>query len=570
MNRNQLLTLRTLFDDPRSLIPLVDVARTLRLSSRMARRIVGSLVGKEIASVSRDGVSLATTPKATALIRISRRLDVSKLLLDSGEPILPHLTEPRSLEELEKVSGLSTASLYRTLNRMMETGAVIKKEERYSIDRSLEDVVLLARILRDEEPGAGAHHEKTEQMVFHQGKDVIKRVARGRSAQGSLTAFSVFGRFGMQLEPEADYYVYPERSVSAEDALVHSLAISRTKVERTHSTVFYALNREKLDLGKVRKLAEEFRASQLWMNLEKYVRGLTVPADLFLPWNEFSDRCSLYGLEAKTLLPPPAYPDLFVALGRALGRPLSVYLLGGENMRIRKMKQATKDVDLVVAKVKDYDRLSDALVQIGYGPLAKSEIGPADMKLMPSGIFIKEGMPRVDVFTRVVANKLRLIDQMVRKSEIVDQGNLRLHLLSNEDVFLLKSVTDREADDVDMTEILRVARDFDWKHLLEVLYEEERVTGRHFCFDTLESLDFVRTTANIRIPIFRNLLNHTTDQAILRVLHNAGWMRVKEISDRIGEIREAEVRNRLGVLVRTERVGKKKVKRGVLFSLRRA
>ncbi|MDG6928671.1 MAG: MarR family transcriptional regulator [Nitrososphaerota archaeon] len=561
MNRNQLQTLLALIDGPRSRV--ADIAHMLGLSPRMARRIVDSLADKGMVSVSRDGVSLAATSKAAALVRISTRLDVSKLLLDSGEPILPYLSEPRSLEELEKASGLSTATLYRTLNRMMETGAVVVKDGRYSIGGDL-DVVLFARMVGDDM--ASANRYRTEQTVFRRGRDAIKKVARGGSAQGSPTAFSVFGRFGMQLRPEADYYVSPGRSISAEDALVHSLAVSHNRLERTHSAVFYALNRGKLDLGKVRKLAEGFGVGRLWVNLEMYVRGLTVPGDLFLPWNEFCDRCSLYGLEAEALLPPPAYPHLFVALGRALGRPLSVYLLGGENMRIKKMKQATKDVDLVVADGRDYDRLSEALARIGYGRLTKSEMGPADTKLMPSGIFVREGMPRVDVFTRMVAGKLRLVDQMVRRSEAIDQGNLRLRLLSNEDVFLLKCVTDREADDVDMMEILRVARDFDWTYLLEVLYEEERVTGRHFCFDTLQSLDFVQTTMSIKIPIFRRLLNHATDRAILRVLRNGGWMGVKEISDGIGEIREVEVRNRLAALVRTRRVKKKKVKNGVSFS----
>ncbi len=567
MNRTQLQALEALSNDPRSLIPVADIARSLGLSSRMARRVVGSLASRGMASISREGVSLAFTPKATALVRMSTRLDVSKLLLDSGERILPHLTEQRSLEELEEASGLSTATLYRTLDRMMETGAVVKENERYSIDRSLDDVAFLARMLRDEEQGPGAHYDKMEQVVFRHGKDFIKRVARGRSANGSLTAFSVFGRFGMQLEPEADYYIFPARSVSVEDALVHSLAISRNKLERTHCAVFYALKKEKLDLGKVRKLADEFGVGQLWMNLERFVRGLTVPADLFLPWNEFSDRCSLYGSEAKTLLPPPAYPDLFAALGRALSRPISVYLIGGENMRIRKMKQATKDVDLVVANEDDYGALSGALVRIGYRPLSKPEIGPPDLKLMPSGIFVKEGMSRVDIFTSVIANKFRLIDQMIRKSEAIDQGNLKLHLLSNEDVFLLKSVTDREADDVDMTEILRMSKDFDWKYLLGVLYEEEKVTGRHFCFDTLQSIDFIQTAAKIKIPIFRKLLNHTDDQAILRALRDTGWISVKEISGRIGEIREAELRNRLGFLVRNKRVKRKRAGRQVLFQL---
>ena len=568
MRRRQLLALDALLDDPRGQVPVADIARSLGVSLRTGRRTVSSLVNMELASASRGGVSLAVAPKAALLERISARLDISKLLLDSGEAILRHLAEPRSLEELEEASGLSTPTVYRALNRMMETGSVVKESGRYSIDGGLDDVVLLARLLGEEkEQGKGPSHSRTGKVVFRRGKDAIRRVPKGWGGQeGSLTAFSVFGRYGMRLEPEADFRVSPGRTVSAEDALVHSLAVARDKLERTHSAVFYALNREKIDLGRVRRLADRFGVGPLWMNLERYVRGMPVPVDLFLPWDEFRDRCALYGLEARALLPPPAYPDLFVSLAKALGGPVSVYLLGGENMRMRKIKQATKDVDLVVADEGEYNALAEALARIGYRPLSKSEIGPPDVKLALSGIFVREGAPRVDVFTHVIASKLWLIGQMVRKSEVAaDQGNLKLRLLSNEDVFLLKSVTDREADDVDMIEILRSTRGFDWEHLLGVLYEEERVTGRHFCFDVLQSLDLVRTAANMRIPIYRKLLNHTDDQAILRALGSAGWMSAKEISGGIGDIREAEVRNRLVALVRAKRVRRRKSKGRVLF-----
>lgn len=561
--------LQSIVDNLEDSISISNLAEQHNLTRRSVRRIANSLEEKGLVHLSRSRISQSSTMKSSLISKLSRTLDISKLLIDSGEWIFQLLTEPRTLEELEKSTGLSTPTLYRTLNRMMETGVITLKDKKYAIDTKQQDAYMLARIMNEEYLSKVKRDTKNEEMMFHQGNVIIKKVPKGQGASGSPTAFSIFPSFGMQLYSEGDYYIFPPQGVTIEDTLVHALLVSKNKLERTHCAVFYALNRERLDLAILRKKAEEFKIAQLLLQLEAFVQGRTVPEDTFLPWSEFAERCRLYGIDAAKLLPPPAHPKLFEEIGVALQDQIDVFLIGGENMRIKKIKQATKDVDIVVQDTRSYSKLLEALSKIGYRPLTKSETTPTDRRLRPSGILVKDGYPRIDVFTKVICNKLHLIEIMITNSETSRFGKLRLHLLSNEDVFLLKSVAGREADDVDMLEILRKTRNFDWNRMLRTLYEEEKVTGRHFCFDLFDSIGFIQESTDMKIPIYRNLISHSTDQAILQVLQRNGWMGARDITSHISQIRESEVRNRLRALITQKKVSKRRFAGRVIFRIKK-
>ncbi len=570
MNASQMRILQSIVDNPEDSISISNLAEQHNLTRRSVRRIVDSLEEKGLVHLSRSRISQSDTMKSSVISKLLRTLDISKLLLDSGEQIFQLLIEPTTLEELEKSTGLSTPTLYRTLNRMMETGVIILKDKKYAIDNRQQDAYMLARIMNEEYLSKVKRDTKNEEMMFHQGNVIIKKVPKGQGASGSRTSFSIFPSFGMQLYSEADYYILPPQDVTIEDTLVHALLVSKNKLERTHCAVFYALNRERLDLTILRKNAEEFKIAQLLLRLEAFVQGRTVPEDTFLPWSEFAERCRLYEIDAARLRPPPAHPKLFEEIGDTLQNEIDVFLIGGENMRIKGIKQATKDVDIVVQDTGSYSKLLEALRKIGYRPLAESEITPTDRRLRPSGILVRDGCPRIDVFTKVICNKLHLIKTMIRNSETSRFGNLKLHLLSNVDVFLLKSVAGREADDVDMLEILRMTRNFDWNRVLQTLYEEEKATGRHFCFDLFDSIGFIREATDMKIPIYRNLLRHTTDQAILQVLQRNGWMSAMDITSHIGQIRESEVRNRLRALIAQRKISKRRSAGRVMFRIKKS
>ena len=567
MNSTEIEIFQKIVESTHAALPLEELAN---VSARSIERATSSLESKGLLRVQDGQVSLAETAKASMAGKIARRYDISKLWLGAGEEILPFLAEPRSIAQLQKLANLSVATTYRTLDRMMQSGAVVKNERReYSTNPNDEILRLFATLLREELESKRGGPRKNVETLYTDGVLAIIAVKKGHiEKDASFTAFSVFSEFGMDLRPERDYYIIPGMKVGVEDALVHAIVASKNKIERTHCAVFYAINRAKLDIEKVRRESDRFRVASLWLNLERLVLGLTVSQGLFLNWEEFAERCRLYGVDPLGLQPPRAHPMLFEKIGRSFGprEALDVYLIGGENMRIKKMKQSTKDVDLVVKNRKAYSRLARALEDLGYRSLARTEMTQHDRKLDPSGIFVLENSPRVDVFTGVICNKMHLTESMMENSETQRFGALALHLLSNEDVFLLKTITDREADDVDMLEIVKSSKGFDWQHVFDTLMEQEKITAKHYCFAVLESLDLVRESLQVKIPIYRSLLVHTTDEAILRALgRTKSWVSVRELRERIGEIGESELRNRLHALCSRHQILKKKSSGTLLF-----
>ncbi|MGI0084776.1 MAG: hypothetical protein ACREBQ_06810, partial [Nitrososphaerales archaeon] len=285
------------------------------------------------------------------------------------------------------------------------------------------------------------------------------------------------------------------------------------------------------------------------------------------PWEEFADRCRMYGINANDFLPSKPLRDFFSDLGQILPKKMSVYLIGGENMRIKGMKQATKDIDLVARSGEGhFDMLLASLVKMGYHKLGAKEINNADAKLNPIAILEHPNRPRIDLFSKIICNKFVLLDSMMNDAKEMEFGNLKVFLASDEDVFLLKSITDREADDVDMIQILMRAEAFDWSRVLQRLYEQEDVTNRHYCFGIFDTISFIQDSTKMKIPIFQELMNHTTDAGILKVLKKFGKQSVKEMVNRIGNVQEYEIRNRLQRLTKEKSVKKQKLAGKLVFS----
>ncbi len=92
-------------------------------------------------------------------------MTIYKLLLDSGERILPTLLEPRRISGISKLTGLSSITIRRNLTRMKETGAILQSGNDFSINEEYHDVRVLASIL-DEEELSKMIQNNNEQIVF--------------------------------------------------------------------------------------------------------------------------------------------------------------------------------------------------------------------------------------------------------------------------------------------------------------------------------------------------------------------------------------------------------------------
>ena len=570
MNQTEIRILRLLKASRDHSTKVMSLANELKISHRSIERTLKNLEEKGLVKIGNGMASWSSTPKSSVFARLSNDMPIYKLMIDSGERILPALLEAKKMSEISNLTGLSSSTIQRSLNRMKETGAIIQRGNEFYINEKYPDVRLLARILREEELSRLTRN-KNEEIVYRNSSSLIKRVPLGIPMQeGARTAFSAFASFGMDLRPEFDYYIVPEQTIQKEDALVHALLVSKNKLERTHCAVFYVINRNTIDIALVRNKCESFNVSKLWIDLEAYIRDeLTEDRDLFLPWKEFADRCRMYGVNPDENVPRKSPSDFFLDIGRILQKEVSVYLIGGENMRIKGMKQATKDIDFVTGadKTDPFEMLVSSLTKLGYHRLGVNEISDSDAKMNPSAILEHPKYPRLDLFSKVICNKFVLLDSMIRDSKETKVENLKVLLASDEDVFLLKSITDREADDVDMIQILRRSEKFDWKKVLLRLYEQESVTKQHYCFSVFDTITFIQDSTKMKIPIFQELLNHTTDVAILKILKKFGKQSVKELVKRVDNVEEYEIRNRLQRLSQKKLVKKEKLAGKLFFKI---
>ena len=150
------------------------------------------------------------------------------------------------------------------------------------------------------------------------------------------------------------------------------------------------------------------------------------------------------------------------SLDSGLAGPLDVYVAGGFVMARRGLKPGTKDIDVVLEDRPRFRNLVKLLLRHGYRELAVDVLPSAYVNLFASAILENGDGFRWDVFERVVADKLALTETMKsRATPSYKKKKLTLFLLSKEDVFLMKSVTDRDRDLEDMFLLARSGLDYD-------------------------------------------------------------------------------------------------------------
>lgn len=161
--------------------------------------------------------------------------------------------------------------------------------------------------------------------------------------------------------------------------------------------------------------------------------------------------------------------ELLTEIGNLLPEVITLFMIGGGNMSLKGIKAITKDIDLIVLSKQEYGYLK--LVLTGRGYYCHEEMISDDFYKIPIIIFTK-GDRRIDLFIKNVCSQLELTDEMQQRSqEYLRFNNLKVRLVSNEDIFLFKPITNREKD-VDDCRIL-IAEGLDWELIKQELHRQE-------------------------------------------------------------------------------------------------
>lgn len=146
-------------------------------------------------------------------------------------------------------------------------------------------------------------------------------------------------------------------------------------------------------------------------------------------------------------------------ISEQLSSKVEVYVIGGYALMVHSLRRMTKDIDIVFMDEKSMRAFTKAAKMAGFkGPEELPDeyraLGSRNILDAPDGV-------RFDIFVVKVCDALSVSETMFRRATTYTfRENLTLHIAAPEDIFMFKSITDREDDLEDMARM--VGPKFDW------------------------------------------------------------------------------------------------------------
>lgn len=561
MNLGKIAVIKALLDGPKTPARLRVILGPSR--GRGLVRAVRELAGAGYVHDSGATVSIGGGPKAVLLREIAEKCNIGIVLRGSNEAVLSHVWPASTPAAVAEGSGLSLPTVYRAVGELSACGAVRRDGATLSISEHMPAMGRLAEMLRAERE---AGYDSDGARAFHRGRGlVLWKVPGGCRPRGRPTGFSRFGDYGVPYRTIRDYQAEQEFDPGMEDVLAHAVCAasdSASRQEMTVCAVFYAKNRGRIDLGRVRRKAAGLGVGRAWADIEAYV-GRSGPGrpESFLPWDEFLQKAAIYGADVGNRDPGGAAGSLFDEVGGALAAPLTAHVIGGENMRIKGLKESTVDCDLVVGSEGGFNALARALEEIGYRA-AMVRKSPEDGRTPLSGVFEHAAKPTIDLFVKSVFGRIEVSGEMEKRSSRLAHGNLSVGLLCNEDVFLLKAAACRECDLDDMAALAGNGKgceqagtdgcSLDWGIVWDEMLRQDGAAGAREgpAGDVLDQLSHLAEARGITVPFMAKLRRLAIDGRIKSIIRG-GPVQVADISAllRGGDISDRAVRSRVDAMV---------------------
>ncbi len=187
-------------------------------------------------------------------------------------------------------------------------------------------------------------------------------------------------------------------------------------------------------------------------------------------------------------------------IGDALTSPVTLYLIGGAAMIKYGLKASTKDIDVLLSTREETAELIQALLKSGYNTIQTDRLGAEYQEMLATQILENEDGFRWDIFHEYVCKKLRLSTGIIERSKIFFKSRLLiLRLISKEDVFLFKTVTERDDDEADL--LLLARSNVDWELVMQECMSQSREDLK--CeVDLSDKLDKLGATYGLETPIY--------------------------------------------------------------------
>ena len=173
---------------------------------------------------------------------LSRYPNLIELFSDSGLKILMSILKPKSISEIMKETNLKRSTIYKKI-RMGQNISAITMDNKHkfiinekiwpNLKEYLEENRRREEKIDNRTPVNSVIYHKNENEILFSNKSELK---------ATLTAFSIYEQYGIKLLLPTYFYYLPNRELSKEDILLHSLYIvNKDKDYRylTYTALFY-------------------------------------------------------------------------------------------------------------------------------------------------------------------------------------------------------------------------------------------------------------------------------------------------------------------------------------------
>tara|TARA_Y100000310_G_C20690287_1_gene821759 strand:+ start:282 stop:938 length:657 start_codon:yes stop_codon:yes gene_type:complete len=164
--------------------------------------------------------------------------------------------------------------------------------------------------------------------------------------------------------------------------------------------------------------------------------------------------------------------SLFLVIANRLKKDVECVALGGTAMMYKQYKEATKDIDLVFNSEEDRSVFIKAITELGYTEKnIVSNIYPTKKsKLKTIPLMYSRDDERFDLFVKSVFKtkiNTKMINRAVEIRDFNQTKRLRIKILADEDLVLLKAITARQADYDDIETIFENNKEISWDIIID-------------------------------------------------------------------------------------------------------
>lgn len=267
---------------------IMTIAKALNVSASQVYKIAEKLNQKGILSLSKRVLQPEMKTHVNMLLKLLMRANnLSTPLSGTGLQIFTVLTEPKTVNEIGKETGLHKTTILKKIKQGRKMSLLLIQNKTYRVNEKVwPDAKECFAELRKYEESVDQRVPVNSEIYFKNNDEIL--FSNKEAIDAEKTAFSAYGNYGIKVLLITNYYYLPKRKLSKKEVFLHSLCVA-DKSKDTRHLIFVALF--------YIKYKRELKNTQhrVLDNLNKTLSGEKIPG--YPTLQEIKDRAEVYGIQ---------------------------------------------------------------------------------------------------------------------------------------------------------------------------------------------------------------------------------------------------------------------------------